>query len=229
MSEPMSENRLYFIKALNEAIAMKMQDEMADCNENAKTSIRHKLIMKQIVKGKCREHKHKAGVIRRAVLIAVVAALLALTSCALAVIYFDEIAGFVEKTYDEFVWLTPKGKGADIEDYPQTIEKEFEFTYIPEGYVLSDKTVKKFVVAYIYEDSDKNKIILNQKVVDSTEVKFDKESGYTMVFSTDITEVYSHEDHINVYVCKLNDYILHIHLNSEITEEELCKIIDGIE
>ena len=225
----MSENRLYFIKALNEAIAMKMQDEMADCNENAKTSIRHKLIMKQIVKGKCREHKHKACVIKRAVLIAVVAALLALTSCALAVIYFDEIAGFVEKTYDEFVWLTPKDKGADTEDYPQTIEKEFEFTYIPEGYELKTKRVKRFVAAYVYEDANGNEITLRQEIIDLTEFKFDGESGYTLAFSTEKTDVYCREDHVNMYVCRLNDYILHIHLNSEITDEELYKIIQGIE
>ena len=143
MSVTVSENKIYFIKALNEAISMKMQEEMADCTENAHTSLRHKIIMKQIAKGKCYEPGDKVVAIKRAVLVAILAAVFALTSCTVAIVYRKKIAGFIERTFDNFISVSADNESnGDAGAYPTKIEKVFEFTYIPEGYELKSKTAQ---------------------------------------------------------------------------------------
>ena len=152
MPNPVSENRIYFVKALNEVINRKLEEEMADCNETASTSLRHKIIMKKIAKGKCYEAADKARITKRTILIAIIAAMLALTSCALAIIYRAKIAGFVESIYDDFVHVSPQDENGDeLENYPTEIEKVYEFTYIPEGYELKSQEICYFSVINIVQ------------------------------------------------------------------------------
>lgn len=230
MSDTVSENRIYFVKALNEAIGMKMQDEMVDCKENARTSLRHKIIMKQIAKGKCSEPADKAFAIKRAILVAIIAAVFALTSCTVAIVYRKKIAGFIEQTFDNFISVSVDDENVeDVGAYPTKIEKVYEFTYIPDGYELKSKTVQSFVVVSIYENSEGNEIITRQKVMDKSKSKIDTEQGYSKAFVIDKTEVYLREDNrINTYIFEYNDYMIQVQFQDTLPKEEFAKIIKGI-
>ncbi len=230
VSDTVSENRIYFVKALNEAISMKMRDEIADCKENARTSLRHKIIMKQIAKGKCSEPGDKVFAIKRAILVAIIAAVFALTSCTVAIVYRKKIAGFIERTFDNFISVSvDEGSDGGNKYYPTEIEKVYEFTYIPDGYELKDKIEKNFTVGYIYENSDGKEIRIRQKVTNESEFKMDIEQGYTQAFVIDKIEVYLREDkRVNTYIFEYNGYMIQIQFQDEIYEDEFSKIISGI-
>ena len=230
MSVTVSENKIYFVKALNEAISMKMQEEMADCTENAHTSLRHKIIMKQIAKGKCYEPGDKVVAIKRAILVAILAAVFALTSCTVAIVYRKKIAGFIERTFDNFISVSADNESSgDAGAYPTKIEKVFEFTYIPEGYEFKKKIEKNFAVAYIYKNTDEKEITIRQKVMEESKLRIDIEQGYTKVFTIDGTDIYLREDErINTYVFEYNSYMVQIQFQDKLSEEEFVKIINGI-
>lgn len=230
MSSSISENKAYFIKALNEVIERKTQADMAGFEGDAKTSIRHKIIMKQIAKGKCFDAADKAAVIKKTVLIAVIVAMLALTSCALAIIYRQSIAGFIERVYEEYLLVSPADEnGETAEKNPPKIGEKYEFTYIPEGYHLKSKTVYLFVSIHLYEDSAGNKLLLKQKAIDTSKFKLDINNGYSQAFEVEGITVYYREEYLNTYVFQKGGYVLQIHYEGEISQTELRKIIVGIQ
>lgn len=231
VSDTVSENRTYFVKALNEAISMKMRDEMEGCTEDARTSLRHKIIMKQIAKGKCSEPADKVFAIKRAILVAIIAAVFALTSCTVAIVYRKKIAGFIEQTFDNFAWISAdkEGNNEGAKDYPTTIEKVYEFTYIPEGYELKSQTVQSFIVLSIYEYTDGKEIIIKQRVMNESEFKADIKQGYSKVYIADTIEVYTREDdRLNTYIFEYGGYMMQIQFKDKLSEEELTKIITQI-
>lgn len=231
VSDTVSENRIYFVKALNEAISMKMQDEMDGCTENARTSLRHKIIMKQIAKGKCSEPTDKVFAIKRAILVAIIAAVFALTSCTVAIVYRKKIAGFIEQTFDNFAWISAdkEGNNEGAKDYPTTIENVYEFTYIPEGYELKSQTVQSFVVLSIYEYTNGKEIIIRQMIMDESEFKADIKQGYSKAFGIEKIEVYLREDSsVNTYIFEYNGYMMQIQFEDMLYKDEFAKIISGI-
>lgn len=230
MSDTVSENRIYFVKALNEAISMKMQDEMEGCTENARTSLRHKIIMKQIAKGKCSEPADKVFAIKRAILVAIIAAVFALTSCTVAIVYRKKIAGFIEQTFDNFVSVSADDEnGTEVGKYPTEIERVYEFTYILDGYEVKDKKCTRFAVGYIYQNSDAKELTIRQKVTNEAEFKMDNENSYSIAFVIDGIDIYLREDNrINTYIFEYNGYMIQIQFQDEITRREFKKIIKGI-
>lgn len=229
MSDSVSENRAYFVKALNEAINRKMEEEMADCREDASTSLRHKIIMKKIAKGKCFEETDKVRITKRTILIAIIAAMLALTSCALVIIYREKIGGFIESIYQDCVHISPDSKSTEEENqYPKEIERIYEFTYIPEGYEFKKGTTYYFSVVNIYEDADGNELKLKQEIVSSADFKTNSQNSYRKAFDVGDKEVYCRSDILNNYVCQTYDYVFQIHSEEKLSEDELQKIIMGI-
>ncbi len=230
MSSSISENKAYFIKALNEVIERKTQADMAGFEGDAKTSIRHKIIMKQIAKGKCFDSADKAAVIKKTVLIAVIVAMLALTSCALAIIYRQSIAGFIERVYEEYLLVSPADENGETpEEYPTRIEKVYEFTYIPEGYKLKSETVQLFVSIHFYENSEGHKLVLKQKTNETSNLKVDINNGYSKAFEVNGVPVYCREDGVYSYTFLIVNYIIQIQYNGENPETEMPKIIAAIQ
>ena len=198
MSVSLNENREYFVKALNEVINRKTEEEMAGCQETAHTSLRHKIIMKRIAKGKCYNAADKVIITKRTMLIAIIAAILALTSCTLAIIYRDNIAGFIEKVYEEFVYISPDDESRERKvDYPETIERVYEFTYIPEGYELKSENSNDFAITRIYENAFGKEVRLKQQTIDASVFKTNSENSYSGILKIGDIEVYYRYDKLN--------------------------------
>lgn len=229
MSVSLNENREYFVKALNEVINRKTEEEMAGCQETAHTSLRHKIIMKRIAKGKCYDAADKVIITKRTMLIAIIAAILALTSCTLAIIYRDNIAGFIEKVYEEFVYISPDDESRERKvDYPETIERVYEFTYIPEGYELKKENSNLLSIARIYKNSEGKIFLLKQQVIDSADFKTDSVDSFSSAFNVGDIAVYYRINKLNNYVWESNGYQFQIHSKDELSAEELQKLISGI-
>lgn len=88
----------------------------------------------------------------------------------------EPIVEFLKNAYEQFTefWLPEE---TDI-DAPCFIEEAHTFTYIPDGYELTEKqyiTGKDFVLKTVWEDNDGNKIVLFQMTL-STKLTFDSEN-----------------------------------------------------
>lgn len=227
MSTTTSENREYFIKALNEAINEKFEEEMEGCVEDASCTLRHRLIMKKIAKGKCTCREDLVRMKKRGIMIAIIAAMLALTSCTLAIVYREKIGGFIERVFDDWVWVSPESEINQTDNYPKEIEKVYEFTYVPEGYKLKTEEIKSFAIARTYYSPSGKELRLKQ-IVHSSEFKLNSENSYTNAFSVENIEIYSRENMLNNYAWQSNGYIFQIHSEEKLSKEELIKIILGV-
>lgn len=227
MSNPITEeNRALFAKALNEAITLRMEEEMEGCVEDASTRLRHKLIMKKIAKGKCTCREDLFRMKKRGIMIAIIAAMLALTSCTLAIVYREKIGGFIEHVFDDHVAV--ESENGETDDYPKEIEKVYEFTYIPEGYELQREDIKSFAVLRIYANSLGKEMRLKQQVILSETLKINSENGYSEALTLDNIHVYFRYTKFNNYIWQTDEYVFQIHSEEIISEEELTKIIHGV-
>ena len=227
MSNPITEeNRALFAKALNEAITLRMEEEMEGCVEDASTSLRHKLIMKKIAKGKCTCREDLFRMKKRGIMIAIIAAMLALTSCTLAIVYREKIGGFIEHVFDDYVAV--ETENGETDDYPKEIEKVYEFTYVPEGYELKSEETYQFFVVSIYENNKGKKLNLKQHVISLGEFKINSENGYSKALDLGDINVYFRYSKFNNYIWQTDEYVFQIHSEEIISEEELTKIIHGV-
>ena len=227
MSNPITEeNRALFAKALNEAITLRMEEEMEGCVEDASTSLRHKLIMKKIAKGKCTCREDLFRMKKRGIMIAIIAAMLALTSCTLAIVYREKIGGFIEHVFEDHVAV--EAENGETDDYPKEIEKVYEFTYIPEGYELQKEDIKSFAVLRIYTNSTGDELRLNQQVFSLEHFKINSENSYKKVFEIDNIEIYCRYDTLNTYIWLSNGYVFQLRIEDEFSQNELQKIILGV-
>ena len=225
MSTTTSENREYFIKALNEAINEKFEEEMEGCVEDASCTLRHRLIMKKIAKGKCTCREDLVRMKKRGIMIAIIAAMLALTSCTLAIVYREKIGGFIERVFDDHVAV--ESENSETDNYPKKIEKVYEFTYIPEGYELKSEEINFLNVVRIYKDLSEKELKLKQ-IVFSGDFQANIENSYKKAFTFGEIEIYNRQNVVNNYVWQSNGYIFQIHSEDSLSEEELTKIILGV-
>ena len=214
-----------FKQALNEAWDEKIREEVEACTEEIHTSERHKAAMAAILDGNHeKEEKRSAWKLTRAKIAAIlVAAALLLASC--AVIYRNEIRDFVEEIFEDFSKVTYSEN--DAED-GKTIEEVYELTYVPEGYVLEESNVTKLLVRYKYVNGN-DTLVFEQRALDYTSFIFDIENGYNLLLSYDNIKVYCKTtDNAYYYLWNTGIYSVKIRSSSQIQNEELRLILDGI-
>lgn len=122
-------NEALFKQAINEALTNKFQ-RMADaCDEEIVCSRRHRKAMRAIVNGKT----PRKPLSTKMIAILVAAAILLLAGC--AIIYRDEIRGFIIDIKELFVNVD----FSEGENNSQKIEEIYELSYVPEGYDLKEQ------------------------------------------------------------------------------------------
>ncbi len=214
-----------FKQALNEAWDEKIREEVEACTEEIHTSERHKAAMAAILDGNYgNEEKRSAWKLTRAKIAAIlVAAALLLASC--AVIYRNEIRDFVEEIFEDFSKVTySENDAAD----GKTIEEVYELTYVPEGYVLEKSTVNPTLIKYKYINGN-DTLVFEQRALDYTSFAFDIENGYNLLLSYDNVDIYCKTtSEYNYYLWNTGIYSVKIRSSSQIQNEELRLILDGI-
>ena len=209
-----------FKQALNEGLSNKIDKELDACTTEAIPSLRHKLAMRAILRGKINDTKSLSSRARKIVAILIAAALL-LTSC--AIVYRDEIRVFIEEVTEHFTKLSH----SDDATGGDAIEEVYEFTYVPEGYVLEESNANPLLTQSVFCNSD-NKLFLEQRVLDSTLFFVDTENYEKILVVKAYNIYYKTFDGRHYYLWNDGKYAIKITSDTVLPDEELISIINGI-
>lgn len=218
----MKKNNLELFKqALSEGLSNRIDQELEACTAKVSPSLKHRLAMRAILRGKAYNTKPLSPRARKVIAILVAAALL-LTSC--AVIYRDEIRGFIEEVSEHFTKLSHSDETNDGE----MIEEIYEFTYLPEGYVLERTMSNPLLNKAIYCNSNGDRIIIEQSELSNSRFFVDNEDC-VLILSVDTYDVY-HVLSGDFYTYLWNDgkYAILISSDVALPNKELISIVKGV-
>ena len=212
-------NEALFKQAIDEALTNKFQ-RMADaCDEEIVCSRRHRKAMRAIVSGKT----PKKPLSTKMIAILVAAAILLLVGC--AIIYRDEIRGFITNIREIFIEL----RFEEGEQESRDIEEIYELTYIPNGYILKEQFVNRMVVEYVFIDSDNNYVRFTQQSLDASSFHIDSEHSDNTVLDIGNHTIYTRKTgDIFYYLWNDGKYAMQIHSSERLSDDELLLIICGI-
>lgn len=208
-----------FKQALNEAVSNKFDNMAASCTEETVCSEKHNLAMRAIVYGKTDTKRVCSPRMKRIIAIIVAAALL-LTSC--GIIFRNEIR---EVFKELFASITFEGDESEV----NTIEDIYQPNYVPDGFSLEKEIISPLSVVYKFVESNGNIIRFEQHVLGGTDFTVDSESGYSKILTVNTHDIYYRRTKTShFYIWNDNDYSLLIRSSTELQNEELIKIINGI-
>lgn len=212
-------NEELFKQALIDGVNMRIDRELANCEEDVVFSRRHMRAMRRILKGE----EPRKPISKKMVVILVAAAVLLLASC--AIIYRDQIRDFITDVKECFVKVT-FSDGVEESKY---IEDIYELTYVPEGYVLESCEETMTIVRYIYVNPEGDMIKLIQKPLDTSGFYVDIEHGDYSIINIGIYDIYFREaDGIRYYVWNDGKYALNIYSTEHLSELILQLMLNGI-
>ena len=208
-----------FKQALNEAVSNKFDKLAANCTEEIVCSEKHNLTMRTIIYGKTDSKRVWSPKMKRIVAILVAAALL-LTSC--AVIFRNEIREIVDEFFAKYVY-SGDDNGVD------TIEEVYELTYLPEGYYFEEEIITPLCIQSKFINEEGDIIRFEQRIIDGTGFTIDSESGYSKINEIEkYTVYYRYTKALHSYIWNNDKYTFIIKSSTELSNEELTKIINGI-
>jgi len=212
-------NQELFKQALVEGVNRRIDRELAACEEEVVFSRRHIKAMNRIINGKT----PAKPINRKMVAILVAAAILLLAGC--AIIYRDEIRGFITDFREFFVEI----KFDEGSNDSRIIEDVYELTYVPEGYELIDENSYFNAVQYIFEDSNGNKIKFTQRPLDNSSFMVDIEHDYDNSMRIGQYEIYYRYTNTTYsYIWNDGKYALNIYSSEFLSEDIIKAIISGI-
>ena len=220
----MIDERDMFKKALSEAMFQKYDCELAKANNEIDISCskRHYLRLSAILGFNVGNAKRFS----KRLLAAILAAALLLTGCTVYA-YRTEIKEFFVEIYEKHIRVTYDTDKNNL--MGKNIEKVYRSTYIPEGYELVEESNTSLHVSYIWKDLNKNVITLKQKVFDGTEFFVDAEHGNTSIINCEQCEVYCRViDGLYYYIWTNQDYVFTLTSTTQLSNNELLEIINGI-
>lgn len=155
--------------------------------------------------------------------ILVAAAILLLAGC--AIIYRDEIRGFIIDIKELFVNVD----FSEGENNSQKIEEIYELTYFPEGYSLEDQRINRTSVLYTFVNSEGQRIKFIQQPLDSGSFSVDSEHSDTVLIEIEeYTVYYRIAGNMHYYLWNDGKYALKINSALELSDNELLLIINGL-
>ena len=212
-----------FKQAIEEGLSNKFDSIVNSYTEEIICSEKHKLAMRTIVYGKLENapEKKQRRLKSKHIIAIIVAAMLLLTSC--GIIFRHKIREIFRGEYVRLDY------GEDV-SYGKMIEDVYTLTYLPEGYSLKREIINKATVNYKYVNENDEFIIFEQSPADSSFVFIDDESAYDKIDEIESYDVYRRISSES-YVCIYSDekYMIMIRLSSQLSNEELIAIIEGIE
>ncbi len=162
---------------------------------------------------------------RRVLAAAVAAVIILLSSCAAVIIHREEIADFVADFFSDRIQIFSDDK---IE-YPDTMEY-CGLSYLPEGYELEQSSFYYGNVSYYWTSGSGEHISFAQHFL-SGAYGLDYEGAAPVLISHGDIEIYYQEANENYHAYMWRDgvYMMSLGSSTRFAEEELKKIIDGIE
>ena len=212
-------NQELFKQALVEGVNRRLDRELAACEEEVVFSRRHIKAMTRIIKGKT----PAKPINRKMVAILVAAAILLLAGC--AIIYRDEIRGFITDVREFFVKVTFDAG----ESESRVIEEVYELTYVPSGYELINQKSNNMMVYYIFENENGFTIKFTQRPLDNSSFAVDIEQSSSITMNIGQCVVYYQKINSGYYyIWNDGKYALQLHATQQLSEQVLELIINGI-
>jgi hypothetical protein len=217
-----SEKKL-FAQAVAEGLVEKYDAQIATIDENVVCSKRHNRRMQRILEGKSptngRISKKTIGAI-------LLAAALLLTGCT-AYVFRNEIRDFFVKAYDSFVKVTfdPEQQGDK-----ESIEVIYRLAYVMDGYELVNEESTSIDVIYEYRNSAGNTLTFEQYLLDGTNFILDSEHGNAEQQEIEGYRLYyKYDGQQYFYIWNDGTYAMTLTSNTEITNDDLINLLNGIE
>lgn len=209
-----------FKQALREGTDLRIRSVIASYTEKITCSEKHTAAMAEILDGRYKKPLSWSDAKVKIAAI-IIAATMLLAGC--AIIYKEEIRGFIEHIYEEYIEIT----FTDGKTESSAIEEVYELTYLPEGYSLEESTIFGNNVYYTFS-ANNNKITFYQTDFNGIHI-FDNESGYSLILTVNNTEVYYKNTKTNNnYVWNDGKYAMVLTSTEELSTDDLQKIIEGI-
>lgn len=186
-------------------------------------SARHLEIMERIMSGTYRKPISLSSV-RIKIAAAIAAVMLLLSGCAM--IYKDEIRGFIEHIYEEYIEIS-FSDGENKES--SSIKEIYELTYVPEGFVLKTEFISNSTVSYTFDNKNGHSLTFNQYILDGSSFNFDSErSDSTLIIVGKYNIYFTNTKQHHSYIWNDGKYAMIITSSEELSDSELQKIIEGI-
>lgn len=213
-----------FGQALREAACNVYEKELAECDENASCSKRHRRKMAKIVGIRTEVCMPKSERTRRAAIALLIAATLLLASCT-AYVCLEKLRNFIVTILDSSIRVT-----YDEEEVPAvcTLERYYTLTYVPEGYHLVSEVEQPSGFKCRWENGLGQYLIFGQRTLDSALFYMDCEQGTATVFDIGGYRVYYRELEQKSYIWTDGSCAMSLTVFEELTEEELTRIIEGV-
>lgn len=218
----MTEQRDMFKKALLEAMSEKYDNELSSADSiDIRCSKKHYSKLSGILGFNVRKEKRPS----KRLIVTILAAALLLCSCT-AYVYRDEIKGFFIEVYEKYIHGTYDADSKNT--MGNDIQKPYQATYIPQGYVLVKETKNALNVYYEWKDSNGNTITMQQRGFDGTNFYIDSEHGITENIKLEQYDIYFRKNDNNFYyIWNDGTYVLSLNSTVQFSNDELLKIIKG--
>lgn len=222
----MESGKEIFSRAVIDGFEEKYREGLAvSAFESDAFSRAHARRMSSILDSRIKYVPDKRTRVKRAVLVALIAAALLLAGCA-AIVYKEQIGDFFVEIHDTYI----KGDFNKDEDANnQIIEEYYTLTYVPEGYELVEEYSDAFLAQSVWKNDKEKSIIFEQRPINSVKYTIDGENGFTDTYILGENTVYCRIiDETYYYIWNNEKYAFSLYSDAEIKEEEIIQIIDGI-
>ena len=223
----MESGKEIFSRAVIDGFEEKYREGLAvSASESGEFSRTHARRMSSIIGSKVKYVADKHTRIKRAALAALIAAALLLAGCA-AIVYKEQIGDFFVEIRDTYI----KGDFNKDEDANnQIIEEIYVPTYIPNGYLpVKEQIIASNMRYYEFNNDNGAVLIFEQATIESANFFINNEDGYTNTITLDEKTVYYRVSNgTYAYIWNNEKYAFSLYSDTEINEEEIIQIIDGI-
>ena len=215
-------------KALCEAMWEKHSAELATCTEDIHPSARHLHKVSRILGVDVQQEAGRRYYRKRRVIAFILAAALLLATAVTVYAYRNAIFGFIESVFTDHVEVDFDGIPADA---PTTIEEVYELGYVPKGFVQVQERSHERGVRYIFENEKGDTFDFLQSPLNSnTVLGMDNEYGDTEIRNYGGREVYCRISSSNCsFLWRDDKYALQIWTAKPLSDEEILKIMDGVQ
>ncbi len=218
-------NKILFQQAIFDGIAQKYEEELAENTENADCSKKHTAKMRKILKSFRGDTVHcKRN--RRTWISALLAAAVLLAGCSFY-IFRGAVLDFMVKVYEDYIEISidkdGKGQSTPVEDI-------YSIGYMPKGYELETDISNPCTVTRVWKNAEGNRISFEQYGLINSDIRLNGEEGETTVFEHAGWEIYCRRyTDSRYYIWVDRTYYLTVCVRGNVPEEEILRIIAGIE
>ena len=209
-------------KALTEGLSRKIDLVTDGYTEDVICSKKHTFAMRTILHGKIPGKHTLTPRLKWAIAIALSATLL-LTGCAIK--FREKIAGFFTEIFGSTIEMTY----ADTKNAKTTIEEEYEFTYVPEGYVLTETyTESPHFHLYTFTNSDGMQLICKHSVLTGIIGIYNNDKIGTVLKIGEYEVFCKNNTESTAYLWSNGDYAFMVTFYRELTPDEITNIENGV-